>query len=734
VTLPLNLPGTGVRRWVVVAAVLLMAVVLGELGVVESQQQPRLGVDVAWQDGGLIVSNVEPVSLAWSDGVNVGDVVQLIDGVAPTGQEDVEHAASITVLGRSGVPITTTGPTPASPLVVPTFLATAVLFLLVGSLVFVVASEVIPATVVLSATVVAALMFIGSIASLSGARWAAVVTFLGLIGFGATLFLLTLVFPINRLGSRLGRWAALATCVIALALSAWYGFTVLSGGAYVAVRSITALAVALFLVSAAASVALAVLRPSPHRGGARRATVRVALGAVAGLAPFCALSIGPVALSGTYLVPPELTILSIVFLPATLAAALLSRQFPGVDRLVSRSLVALIVWLGLLGLYAVVLTATPYVPLVGTLGVSLATFPVLQARLRRRVERALFRDVYDPTELVREIGDELVRLHGLDAIANHVVSRVSEALDLTWVQLSLNGEAHPAGAVTTVTLAVEDEEIGSLAVGPKKSDIELLPSDVTFLETVRPLLSTVLLNALLVRRLEEQVDMLAERERALASLNMRLIQVQEEERRRLALDLHDDALQRVVLLGRGLSSTGRLSPDEILDAASDWREAAQDIAIALRAVCRDLRPPVIDDLGLGAALDWLVNEVRSRSELEVELRVEDIGRLQPDLEIALYRVAQEGLNNVRKHADASSVLVALEERAGTLRLSIADDGKGIAVVSDGQAADGAPSLGLLGMRERVAPFGGTIGIDSNRTGGTTVVAEVPVESSLPLAA
>jgi signal transduction histidine kinase len=134
---------------------------------------------------------------------------------------------------------------------------------------------------------------------------------------------------------------------------------------------------------------------------------------------------------------------------------------------------------------------------------------------------------------------------------------------------------------------------------------------------------------------------------------------------------------------------------------------------------------MLDDLGLGAGLEWLATEVRSKSDLEVQTRLEDIGRLEPGLEIALYRVAQEALNNVRKHANASRVLVTIARREGWVRLEVADDGRGIDPSINGIAPGRAPSLGLLGMRERVSPWGGAIRIARGHDGGTVVSADVP---------
>jgi signal transduction histidine kinase len=224
------------------------------------------------------------------------------------------------------------------------------------------------------------------------------------------------------------------------------------------------------------------------------------------------------------------------------------------------------------------------------------------------------------------------------------------------------------------------------------------------------MVASALQSATRLRQLEEQLELLEERERSLAGLSGRLMRVQEEERRSLALELHDDPLQRVSLLGRRLAGRG-------LDVE---HQAAEDVAIALRAVCYGLRPPMLDDLGLQAALGRLVSDVAARSDVQVTLEFDDpqaIGRTDLDLELALYRVAQEALNNVLKHAHAQRATVALAYTGNLAELRIEDDGQG---ASSGYSRP--QSLGVVGMRERLTPWAGNVAIGPRVGGGTALVA------------
>jgi signal transduction histidine kinase len=145
---------------------------------------------------------------------------------------------------------------------------------------------------------------------------------------------------------------------------------------------------------------------------------------------------------------------------------------------------------------------------------------------------------------------------------------------------------------------------------------------------------------------------------------------------------------------------------------------------------------MLDDLGLPAAAEWLATNLRARSDLEISLEVasadgQPFGRLEPGVELALYRVAQEALNNTLKHAQASRAEVWLTRDADSVRLRVADNGRGLPVNGDGPSPT---SLGLLGMRERLAEWNATVSVDNAVGGGVEVSARVPLagEASGPV--
>jgi signal transduction histidine kinase len=210
-----------------------------------------------------------------------------------------------------------------------------------------------------------------------------------------------------------------------------------------------------------------------------------------------------------------------------------------------------------------------------------------------------------------------------------------------------------------------------------------------------------------------------------------LVTVQEDERRRLAQDLHDDPVQTLTYLVRMLEhlSVDPRLPAELAPLVRRDGELATEVVDALRTVIHGLRPPVLDDFGAVAALRQLVAEVRARYEISIRLRVSgDQVRLPPQCELTVYRVAQEALSNVVRHAQATRARVDLHFGEQVV-LNVADDGRGIPESSMMSASDGA-GLGLIGMRERVNLVGGSLEVRQRSPHGTLVRATLPTTDLL----
>lgn len=214
----------------------------------------------------------------------------------------------------------------------------------------------------------------------------------------------------------------------------------------------------------------------------------------------------------------------------------------------------------------------------------------------------------------------------------------------------------------------------------------------------------------------------------LESLSMRLLEIQEEERVRLSRELHDEVGQSLTALRMEISWALRAPADSA--AARERLMRARELAERCVQVVRDLslmlRPSILDDLGLGSAVQWLIEEFSRRSQVTVNFDGQSVGEDLPDaLKTCVFRVVQEALNNIEKHAHASRVDVSLrhEEENGLLMLEIGDDGVGFEAARGGKLS--LSGAGILGMRERVSRLHGEFHLDSKRGAGTRIYVRLP---------
>ncbi|RJP33827.1 MAG: PAS domain S-box protein [Actinobacteria bacterium] len=229
------------------------------------------------------------------------------------------------------------------------------------------------------------------------------------------------------------------------------------------------------------------------------------------------------------------------------------------------------------------------------------------------------------------------------------------------------------------------------------------------------------------RRNQEELRTTADQLRALSA---HVESVREEERRHVAREVHDTLGQALTGLKINLSLLGRrlAGDDELVERIGSMSGLVDATIQSVREISTQLRPGVLDDLGLSAALDWQVKrfgELTGLKSVFVSDSDEDI--LDKDLTIALFRIAQEALTNVARHAEASRVEVRLAHEAGGVMLEIKDDGRGI-----GEAEAGRwDALGILGMRERAHVFGGEVEVQGSSGAGTIVTVRIPLDAVTP---
>ena len=240
---------------------------------------------------------------------------------------------------------------------------------------------------------------------------------------------------------------------------------------------------------------------------------------------------------------------------------------------------------------------------------------------------------------------------------------------------------------------------------------------------------------------ENQVDLetqvqgrtkeLATANQGLHELTARLLQLQDEERRRIARELHDSVGQSLAALNMNLSGLAA-HLDRLAQAASlvsDSSDLVNDVTRDIRTISYLLHPPLLDETGLGSALKWYIDGFTERSNIRVDLQLPDnFDRLPRDLETAIFRLVQECLTNIHRHSESPVAKILVERSGNEVRIEVEDHGKGIPPEKKLQfLTNGTSGVGIRGMRERLHQLGGTLEISSEGIGGgTTVVARLPL--------
>ena len=214
----------------------------------------------------------------------------------------------------------------------------------------------------------------------------------------------------------------------------------------------------------------------------------------------------------------------------------------------------------------------------------------------------------------------------------------------------------------------------------------------------------------------------------LRRLSASVVEAREEERRRIARELHDELGQRLTALKMELSSLGPAKGQQCDDARiSGMLEMIDDTVASVRRIAADLRPMMLDDLGLNVAIEWLARDAARRLDMAITVRLgEDDPPVTQGAAIALYRMVQEALTNVARHARATDVNIEMRQEAGELVLAVRDNGVGFP--SDLQHNEGR--YGLLGIRERAYMLGGRLEVDNPPGGGGRLTVRLPLSPSV----
>ena len=230
---------------------------------------------------------------------------------------------------------------------------------------------------------------------------------------------------------------------------------------------------------------------------------------------------------------------------------------------------------------------------------------------------------------------------------------------------------------------------------------------------------------------KQRTAALDEANRSLSELTARLLQSQDDERRRIARDLHDSLGQTMTVLGLNLSviQTELERLMNTINTVKDSQELVRETSTNIRTISYLLHPPLLDEGGLASALPWYVEGFSERSKIEVALEIpDDLGRLPRDSEIAVFRLVQECLTNIHRHSGSNTATIRVTHTKSDICVEVKDQGKGIPSEKlQEMSSGGTPGVGIRGMRERVRQLGGSLRIDSHGSGkGTAIVARLPV--------
>jgi signal transduction histidine kinase len=214
----------------------------------------------------------------------------------------------------------------------------------------------------------------------------------------------------------------------------------------------------------------------------------------------------------------------------------------------------------------------------------------------------------------------------------------------------------------------------------------------------------------------------------LRELSARLLQLQDDERRRIARELHDSVGQMLAALGMNLAAV-RTEIERLTRTASTVNDSAalvQELSKEVRTISHLLHPPLLDEAGLASALRWYIEGFAQRSKIEVDLEFPaDFGRLSRESETAIFRTVQECLTNIHRHSESPTARICIAASDGDVRVEVEDRGKGISPEKQFEmASTGTPGVGIRGMRERLRQLGGSLDIHSNGK-GTLIVARLP---------
>jgi len=424
-------------------------------------------------------------------------------------------------------------------------------------------------------------------------------------------------------------------------------------------------------------------------------------------------------------------VFALLVVPVCTYIAILRHRLYDIDVVINRTLVYGALTACVVGMYVLAVGALgTFFQARGSLAVSLSAtglvavlFQPIRSRLQRSVNRLMYGERDDPYAVISRLGRRLEATLAPEAVLPTLVETIAQALKLPYAAIVLKeGEGFRTaasygssrGEPETLPLVYQREEIGRLVLSPRAPGEGFSDADRSLLEDLARQAEVA------VHAVRLTSDLQHSRER--------LVATREEERRRLRRDLHDGLGGQLAGLNVQAGTLRRLiprDPDAAEEVVVELREELRSAIADIRRLVYDLRPPALDDLGLVESLRRLAERYGFEGE---QLRVlveapEDLPNLPAAVEVAVYRITQEALTNVVRHARAHSCVVQLAVYEDVV-LEIVDDGVGI-------PAQRSAGVGLSSMRERASELGGSCVVQPTREGGTQVLVRLPLPKESP---
>lgn len=571
--------------------------------------------------------------------------------------------------------------------------------------------------------------------------WGLLASKAGICFFAPAFFHYIITYPV-KFGNRKARWIGLTVLYGMVPIFVYNWMNSKPWGQYAAILYVSV------IVSVAVAIMVYVFQYRASPDGRRRTRIIVFGAFSAGIIP-TTFYLLPRFLGSSLFLPEWAAGLFLVIAPISYLFATLHYNLFGIDRLVNRSLVYAVLSFGIFIIYLLpYLFLLKYLPndlffqIVVIFSLTLWigwTFDWLRSRAIRIVDHLFYGGWYDYPVVVEKVSDSLVRCNSREQINDVLTKQVPRLMRLSNANLWISDPHARLPSLPPLKASFrykfQTEIPAQWTVDAHPGGDELSEIDNRILHTLAQQAEISLNNAFTIEMLKNQLDEIRASREILAQTQRQLLKSREEERSRLARDLHDSPIQSLVGMNIqiGLLLNRKALNSVLKTSLSEMRSNIRQISDQLRQVCADLRPPMLDTLGLSSALRSLISEWTDQTGILVHTDIcldAEVRSIPGDVSVNIYRVAQEALSNIHKHAKAHNVRFSLIRKENQICMTIEDDGIGFNAPDTLGGLTAQSHYGLAGMRERIDLIGGKWSLASHPGKGTVVRVDFSTNGKL----